>query len=417
MTGATTTRRRPKAIQLTDRAVAALKTEEVQQEFYDAIITGLVVRVGKGGAKTFLVRYRSGGKLRRHPIGRYPVISLAKAREKAKQVLGDAQQGKDPEAERQLRKSNDVTFGALCTEVLDAKTDWRGPTRKERTRIIDTELRPAWGTRPAASITRRDVVQLIEGIQKRGARVMANRTLAAIRMIFNVGLDRDFPTLESNPAHRIKPASENGRSRFLDRAEIKKIWGAAAFESPIAKGVFRLTLLTAQRVGSVSAMRWSDIDDADVWHIPAAAFKGKRPHLVPLSPEAKAVLAELRKLTGEGEYVFPGRGNGRQPHFNGKNKALQRMRADLELVDNWTIHDFRTTFRTHATRAKKPGHRSDPAGLGIAPAIADAVLGHKEASLGFDRYTGEPERYLLSEKRDALKAWGKFVAAAVKAKQ
>lgn len=86
------------------------------------------------------------------------------------------------------------------------------------------------------------------------------------------------------------------------------------------------------------------------------------------------------------------------------NKALQRVRERSELP-SWTIHDFRRTLRTHAARAVEDG------GIGVAPNVADAVLGHKEASLGFDRYTGEPERYLLAEKRNALAKWGRFVLA------
>jgi integrase len=140
---------------------------------------------------------------------------------------------------------------------------------------------------------------------------------------------------------------------------------------------------------------------------------------VPLSAEALAVLKELRPLTGEGTYVFPSRftedDGKRRPYIASTNKAMQRIRDRTE-IPAWTVHDFRTTFRTHATRAEKPAHKRDPAGLGVAPTIADAVLGHKEASLGFDRYTAEPERYLLSEKRDALDRWGRFVIRAVNKK-
>jgi integrase len=72
------------------------------------------------------------------------------------------------------------------------------------------------------------------------------------------------------------------------------------------------------------------------------------------------------------------------------------------------LHDFRTTFRTWAVRAPEDG------GLGVAAQVADAVLGHKEASLGFARYTGDRHRYMLAEKRDALVKWGAFVGEAVR---
>lgn len=397
---------------LTARRVAALTTDEVQEEFWDALVPGLALRVGRGGTKTYIVRYRAAGKHRRVTIGRHPIISLADARDKARALIAGAVTGEDPAAERHLRRSTDTTFAALAREVLDSKAaSWRDKTRRERKRIIDAELVPKWGDRPAASISRRDVVELVERIAKR-APVMANRVLATVKVIYNVGLDREFPTLESNPAARLKPVGEEqGRSRFLATDELRAVWGALEWESTYTKALFRFTLLTAQRVGSVRAMRWSEIDDADVWHIPAASFKGKRDHLVPLSREALAILKTMKPLSGEGEHVFPGR--KQDAGRSSINKALQRTRERTEL-ENWTIHDFRTTFRTHATRAAAPAHKRDPRGLGVAPNVADAVLGHKEASLGFDRYTGEPERYLLAEKRNALAKWGRFVIGLVK---
>lgn len=403
------------SLKLTPRGVASLSTDKVQEEFWDELVPGLALRVGRGGTRTWLIRYRANGKHRRLTIGRYPHLSLADAREKARAKLAAAQDGEDPAQDRQTRRSKDVTFGALADEVLEAKVETtRETTRRERRRIVDSELVPAWGDRPAASITRRDVVTLIDAIAKRGAPVMANRALGTVKVLFNEGLKRGFPTLEANPAALMDPRPEGRRDRYLDRPEIKVVWDALALEAPLARAIFRLSLLTAQRIGSVCAMKWSDIDEADVWRIPAADFKGRRPHLVPLSAEALDALAEMRDLTGAMEYVFPGRGDGEEkPHIASTNKALQRIRARTK-IPRWTAHDFRTTFRTHATRAERPAHKSDPAGLGVVPPAADAVLGHKEASLGFDRYTAEPERYLLAEKRDALARWGRFVAAAVK---
>jgi integrase len=404
------------SLNLTDRRVKALSTDAVQTEFWDELVPGLALRVGRGGTKTWLVRYRANGKHRRLTIGRYPHLSLADAREKAREKLAAAQGGEDPAQDRQTRRSKDTTFSALADEVLEAKAETtREATRRERRRIVDAELLPHWKDRPAASITRRDVVTLVETIARRGAPVMANRTLGVVKVLFNEGLKRGFPTLEANPATLIDPPRPEGpRGRYLDRTEIKVVWDALKWEAPLMRVLFRVALLTGQRIGSVSAMKWADIDDADVWRIPGPDFKGRRPHLVPLSAEALEVMAEVRDLTGGMDYVFPGRSDGKQkPHIASTNKALQRIRERTKLR-SWTAHDFRTTFRTHATRARKPAHKSDPAGLGVAPHVADAVLGHKEASLGFDRYTAEPERYLLAEKRDALARWGRFVAAAVK---
>jgi len=404
------------ATRLNPKTVAAYTTTRSQEDVWDTFLPGFGLRVsGTTGKKVYFVRYRvAGGKYRRMSLGRHSDVSLADARAKARAILASADGGDDPAQERTQRRSADQTFAALAEEVLAAKVEaTRERTRQERARILKNDLLPAWGTRPAGSITRREVVQLVDAIKRRGAPVMANRTLALIKMLFNEALRRDFPAVSSNPAHLARgPGAEDGRGRFLERAELAALWRALEREGPVSGGVLRLTLLTAQRIGSVRAMRWADIDDSDLWVIPAAAFKGRRRHAVPLSPEARAVLEAVRPTSGQGEFVFPGRNGGSVPHMANHNNVVRRVRERTRLP-GWTVHDFRRTFRTFAVRAALPANPKDPAGLGVSPHVADAVLGHKEASLGFDRYTGEPWRYLLAEKRDALERWGKFVAEVV----
>lgn len=403
---------------LTDAGVRNLTTGKTQEDFWDQLTPGLCVRVsGATGRKTWYVRYRANGKHRRMKLGTYPGVSLADARTRARDVQADADAGKDPVHERRNGRQEDgeTTFRALADEVLRAKApDTREATQTERRRILDTDLLPRWGEMEAGELTRRDVILLRDAIVKRAGAPMANRTVALLRLIYNEGLIREFPGLEYNPAHKIKPKDEGRRRRYLTRKEIKTVWKGIEKETPVMGSIFKLALLTGQRIGSVCAMRWEDIGDDDVWTIPADQFKGKRRHCVPLSDEALAVLETMRPISAhlEAGVVFPGRGDGKEPHVSGHNSALRRIRERTK-IPHWTAHDFRTTFRTHATRPVDPKDERDPAGLGVEPHIADAVLGHKEASLGFDRYQAEPERYLLGEKRDALKAWGAFVASAV----
>ena len=399
-------------VKLTAKGIDSLTSDAPQTDYWDLLTPGLCVRVsGSTNKRTWYVRYRANGKHRRLKLGTYPALSLADARDAARRTQVKADAGEDPAQARDERKATDSTFGAMAREVLEAKeATTRKATRRERRRILGAELLPEWEKRPAASITRREVVQLVERIALR-APTMANRTLALVKTLYNEALRRGFPTIESNPAHMARPPrTEKGRGRFLGRSEIGVVWKTIEDEKLIMRAIFQLTLLTAQRVGSVCALRWEDIDDADVWTIPAEVFKGRRPHAVPLSREAFSILDGLRGV--DDTYVFPGRIDGGRAHIASTNNALQRIRKASGLPA-WTVHDFRRTFRTHATRAESPTNPKDPAGLGVAPHVADAVLGHKEASLGFDRYTGEPERYLLAEKREALEKWGAFVRVVV----
>ncbi len=399
-------------LKLSARGVMALGTDRAREEFWDTVTPGLVLRVsGESGTKTWSVRYRMNGMHRRQKLGGYPSLSLAEARAAAREVQRQADAGEDPAMERADRRAGRYTFKELADEVLEARAmRTREATRLERTRILGKELLPVWGHRPAADITRREIVHLVEDIAKRGAPIVANRTLGLIRLIFNDGLRRGFPTLEANPAHLVElPAEEVGRDRYLTREEIQVIWQATGDETPATRGAFRLALLTGQRIGSVCAMRWDGIT-GDLWTIPPEHFKGKRTHVIPLSTEGCEVIEELREAADSDTWVFPSRAKAKRPYLTNMGGSLSRVRKKTP-IPSWTVHDFRTAFRTHAVRAIEDG------GLAIPAHVADAVLGHKEATLGFARYTGDRDRYLLYEKRDALQKWGAFVMEAVAAER
>lgn len=357
-----------------------------------------------------MLQYRVQGRARRMKIGTYPSISLKAARSKAWKLISQVENGEDPQRVRQAKRDRKHSFESLAREALASRAKrTRKKTQKERERILEAELLPSWRARPASEITRRDVVELTEAIAQRGAPAMANRTLDLIRLIFNEGLRRGFPTIQSNPAHMVeKPGRENPRHRYLDQGEIRAIWRALEAEDLSSRALIRLALLTAQRMGSLSSMRWDDLEidgETALWTIPKENFKGKRIQLVPLSAGALEIIETLREHAFSAEYVFPSRSDARLPYRTNWKGVVRRLRKATEIED-WTAHDFRTTFRTWAVRAEGDG------GLGVPNYVADAVLGHSETSLGFRHYTGDQARYLLHEKREALSSWGSFIEEA-----
>jgi integrase len=379
---------------------------QMQTEYWDTIVPGLALRVGMGGTRTYFVRYRFGGKNRRLKLGTHPNLTLADARDRARKKLAEVQGGGDPAQQKADRRVGHGTFRALADEVLAArKARTRPKTQRQREQLLEKHVLPAWGEREAASITRREVVLLVERIAA-STPIQANRILAIIRLLFNDGLRRGFPGLDASPAHMVAPpGEESGRDRYLTAAEIRKVWQATEHEPLWSRAVVRLAFLTAQRVGSILALQWQLVD-RDLWTIPAKDFKGKRTHLVPLSAEALAILESLRRPAPADEtWVFPSRAGTQSGHVTNVSKPLERTRT-LAGIPHWVLHDSRTTFRTWATRGAEDG------GLGVLPHVADAVLGHAESSLGWSRYQGDRDRYLLAEKRAALKAWGAWVAAA-----
>ncbi len=408
-----------RAAALTAKEVEAATSEgKTQRDRSDGLCPGLVLRIAKTGRKTWVVRYKANGTRNRSmKIGTYPNTSLADARKRAREVLGQAEDGEDPAQEREDRRAGRGTFGEMAEEILTKELEprlkqgsLRESTLREWKRILESELLPAWRHQPAGEISRREVRTLAEKIAGRGSPAMADRVVSFVNFLFNRALDREFPNLVGNPAHRMKLAWEDkGRDRYLTAEEIKAVWKAASEDIPGVGWAFQLALLTGQRMGSVAAMRWDGIEvkkDGGLWTIPPEHFKGKRTHLVPLSEEAWEVIGQLRETPASETWVFPSRPPARKPYLQAWNRALERIRDRSEVPD-WTVHDFRTTFRTHAVRAP------EDEGLEVPAHVADAVLGHKEASLGFGRYTGDKSRYLLHEKREALAAWGRFIRKAV----
>ena len=141
-----------------------------------------------------------------------------------------------------------------------------------------------------ADITRKDVRKLLDDIMDRGAPYTANRTLSGIRTFFDWAIEQDI--VETSPCDRVKPpGQEQIRDRVLDDGELRLLWEATTALTPPFQQVVRLLVLTGQRLGEVSGMRWSELDlAAKLWSLPKERCKNGRAHDVPLSPQALAII-------------------------------------------------------------------------------------------------------------------------------
>lgn len=338
------------AILLTVRGVASLKcpADKQQIDVWDTDLTGFGVRVTPSGRKTWNIRYRINGRLRRFNVGTEEKMTLADARKKGKAGLIDAENGIDPARKKQA-KIEERTFGELADEYMkrhakpadadkkpDEPKDADQPAQdvaasnagvstaksakakkrrkgkrgkrswKEDLRIINAELlrkdRADWKHVKVREITRAMVREVFEAITDRGAPIGANRTLALMSKIFNFALQRDW--IDGNPAALIEKNDEESRARVLSDDEIRELWAALgetartneagqqlARLNPTLNDAFRMRFYTAQRGGEVFKMAWEDVDlDSGWWSIPASIAKNKQLHRVPLIPAAVELL-------------------------------------------------------------------------------------------------------------------------------
>lgn len=356
-----------------------------QLDIYDGKKTGLILRVSESGRKSWNVFYRHQGRNRRMTLGKYPDISLADARRLAgKHLSAAAVHGKDPAAEKQSSRDAD-TFGALADTYLEQWAKPRKRTWAEDERLIEKELKPAWGNRKAVDITRRDVKALIAGIVERGSPIAANRTASLISKIFNFAVEED-ESLAATPASRISKQEEKSRDRVLSDREIKTLWTALDAETLKASAFFKLGLLTAQRRGELLGMQWSEVDlDAGWWTIPAERTKNKLAHRVPLVGEALTIIRQMRDgAKPDAPDVFPG---PRGKPISNPQKWIKAIR-DATKID-FRFHDLRRTAA------------SCMAGVGVQRLVISKLLNHVEQGV-----TAVYERHSYdAEKRAALENW------------
>ncbi|MGH9163771.1 MAG: tyrosine-type recombinase/integrase [Vicinamibacteraceae bacterium] len=265
--------------------------------------------------------------------------------------------------------------------------------RKGRQRCPHVRRAAGWGSRKVKDIQRRDVRELLDEIAER-APIMANRTLALVRKVFNFAIEHDW--VETNPCHMIKrPAPERQRERVLSDDKIRRVWKTLDAEHPIIAALFRLRLLTAQRGGELLGATWSEMDLASAWWtIPAERSKNGLAHRVPLSPQALRILKALRKTTGDSPWVFPStRKNG--PHISHAQKAIERIveRSGVEFRG----HDLRRTAASLMV------------GAGVPRLVVSKILNHVETGVTavYDRHSCD------QEKRQALDFWGRRLEAII----
>lgn len=336
-------------------------------------VTGFGIRVTAGGARAFIFNYRSlAGRERRMTIGGYPEWSVKAAREKAKALRRDVDDGYDPLGERIAERE------ASTVNYLIAR--WRtehAPRKRERSRNEDEGLIRQWiapelGNRKLADIRRSDIDRLHRKVTESGTPVRANRAIAVLSKLFTLAMRWELRG--DNPASGIERNHEEARHRYLLGDELRRLTEALAVHpNQQAANAIRLLLLTGARRGEVLGAAWQQFDlETGVWVKPSAHTKQKREHRVPLSAPARQLLAVMRtaaeqraaeKKREPSPYVFPMRG-GDGPMVEIKNAwATLCEAANLRDV---RLHDLRHTYASVLASA------------GLSLPVIGALLGHTQ---------------------------------------
>ncbi|MFZ5447055.1 MAG: tyrosine-type recombinase/integrase [Thermodesulfobacteriota bacterium] len=377
----------------TDKKIQNLKPKAQRYEEWEG--NGFGVRVSPKGIKSFVFIYRFEGKPRRLTLGNYPTMTLADAHEAHAKAVKKLEKGIDPGAETVSERQEErkaPTVAHLVEEYMEKWAKTRKRSWKEDDRILKKDVLPTWGHRKAKEISRRDVIRLLDDIFDRGAGIMANRTLAVVRKMFNFAVSRDIVSVSPCLAVRA-PAPEQRRDRVLTTDEIRALWQGLAGAKMMAEGTklaIKLQLVTAQRKAEIVSAAWDEIDLTEKWWtIPPEKAKNKMAHRVPLSPLALELLERAKDFSGNSSWVFPSPRTDRHITPEAVDHALRRPGLNA-LGFSFVPHDLRRTAASHMT------------GMGISRLVVSKILNHIERGVTavYDRHSYD------REKRQALESWG-----------
>ena len=335
-------------------------------ELTDGAVPGLKFRLTANGAASWSLQVRVLGEKRRFTLGTYPTVGLAKAREDARQLREEARKGRDPIREAREARRNAAVEEATRVTVADAidlyrriylEPNLRTATERER------QVRAALAlhlTRPIGDLARTDLQAAIDAKAAEGRLGAANRIRAALVHFTKWCWQRGHLSehIGAGTTHAFKEAP---RDRVLSVEEIRAVYEATFGLGPLWGPLFRLRILTAQRLSDIALARWAEIDfEARRYAIPGARTKNGKPHIVHLSPPVLTELEGMRPLTGASPFVFTT--TGERP-VSGLGKPTIRLYA-LANVPDWRPHDFRTAFASALCEA------------GESEAIVDRILNH-----------------------------------------
>lgn len=363
-----------------------------QQYLWDSQVPGLGVQVLPSGRKSWCLRYRIGGKVKRMGMGAVGALSLETARELARAALEQAVQGIDPQVERRrpepprpatvadLHRSYIATAYYLSRSV-DFRHNFSSTSR--------CYILPVLGERILSEVSRGEVRGLVEGLVEQGKEGAAQGLLTHLRVLFNYAIEQELIT--HSPADRIKvKRTSNGRRELWLQSDedLRHAWW---LDAPIqVRALVRWCLLTGCRRDEARMASWAQFDpECTVWTVETT--KGGRPLVLPVTEPMLAVLKEMRATFPGSPHCFPATTGPLKPIPRGSTDYILRQATG----GAWMWHTLRHTVESHLAE------------LDIGAEVRDLILNHSGRGCVGERYRHGRQ---IDTKRKALECWHQFLS-------
>lgn len=366
-------------IKLSDPTIRALRTPDTGQiTYWDEALSGFGVRLASGGSKSFIVM--QGEQRRRVTIGRYPVLSLADARAKAKRIMAEITLGT---YEKPMRAN---TFEYYLEQFLESQRKKnRARTAAEYTRLLKTHFSKPFGKIAIDKVEKRDISKIIEALIPRAGE--CQHALTALKVFYNWCIGQGFLVL--SPCAGMKsPTRAIARERVLSIDELKKVLeGCGSIGYPYGM-IVQLLALTGQRRNEIASLRWEWIDSENkTITLPSSLTKNKKPHTLPYGDRVAEILATIPNT---GSLLFPARGRKDVP-FSGWSKAKNELDT-LCAFDDWVLHDLRRSLATGLAALGTPIH------------VTEKLLNHVSGTMAGIVSVYQRHAY-MDEMREAIGKW------------
>lgn len=364
-------------MKFTDKTILSYKPKAKQ--YYKRASDGFAIRVLPSGVRTWLFIYTIAGKRRQMNLGDYPDISLAVASNRAGEARTALKHGKDPQEvgfewhrdpareKREAAKAaaedlKNPTVAVLAADYIEKyakkhKTSW-----EEDQRILNKDVVPVWGKRKAKDITRRDVLNLVEGMEGRGNGITTN-TFKIIRRMFRFAVKQEIIT--TTPCYAFERGDELPRPVSKERAlaeEEVKVFLTGIDNTAISgeiRNILKLILITGQRPGEVTAMHASEINGKWWEFTPKETKITKeipRKQRIYLTDTALALIGDTK---GKG-YIFPSAITKLDDNDNVIDDCITERAVSGALRRNLLTHEVKSkpaTWKKTVSTAKNKSKR------------------------------------------------------------
>ena len=388
---------------LTDVFIRSLKPLEKPYKHFDG--GGLHIHVTPNGSKLWRMSYRFDGKGKLLSFGEYPTVSLKDAREKREEAKKLLAQGIDPSVWKKQEKAarriaQRDTFENIAREWYDTRTvHLTERYRHNLLRRFENHVFPKIGKTPITQLEISDILDVVKPVEQEGHVATARFILQSISQIFRYAVlsGRARHNIASDLQGVLRPVQSSHRATITNAVEVGELLRRIdAYEGYFPQlCALKLAPLVFTRPVELLGAEWKEFDlGAREWRIPAERMKMKRPHIVPLSEQALAIIKELETITGAGRYLFPA---ARDPekHIKGV-RIFVALRSLGYTKDELCFHGFRAMA---STLLNERGYNRDWIERQLAHCPRDSV----RAAYNYAEY--------LPERRRMMQEWADYLTS------